>query len=64
MYRVQYYCPRSGNPNWQDLTEGWIWKTPQIFPNQGSAEQVCNGLLYQFHSARVIDPSGRVVYQI
>ena len=64
MYRIQYLCPRSGNPNWQDLTEGFIFKTPQSFPDFGSAQQACNGLLYRFHSARVIDPFGNVVYQI
>lgn len=64
MYRVQYLCPRSGNPNWQDFTEGLFWKTPRMFPSFGSAQGACDGLVWQYHSARVIDPSGRVVYQI
>lgn len=63
MYRVQYFCPRQA-PYWQDFTEGLIWKTPRIFPSFGSAQQACNALLYDYHAARVIDPSGRVVYQI
>ena len=64
MYRVQYLCPRSGNPNWQDLTEGIFWKTPRMFGNPGDAQMVCNSLVWQYHSARVIDPYGQVVYQI
>lgn len=63
MYRVQYFCPREA-PFWQDLREGIIWKTPRTFPDLGSAQTVCNGLLWQYHSARVIDPYGQVVYQI
>lgn len=63
MYRVQYYCPRQAQ-FWQDLTEGIIWKTPRTFPSVQAAQQTCNGLLWQYHSARVIDPYGQVVYQI
>ena len=64
MYRIQYFCPRSGNPNWQDLTEGLIWKTPRMFQGFQQAQQTCNGLLWQYHSARVIDPQGNVVYSV
>ena len=64
MYRVQYLCPRSGNPNWQDLTEGLFWQTTRMFSNPGDAQMVCNSLVWQYHSARVIDPYGQVVYQI
>ena len=63
MYRVQYYCPRQA-PFWQDLKEGLIFKTPRLFPNQTSAQTVCNSLVWQYHSARVIDSYGQVVYQI
>ena len=64
MYRIQFYCPRSGNPNWQELTEGLIWKTPRVFQSFQAAQMACNSLLWQYHSARVVDPSGRVVYQV
>jgi hypothetical protein len=63
MYRVQYLCPRQ-SPYWRDLTAGLIWKTPREFPTFPSAQSACNGLLWQYHSARVIDPMGSVVYQI
>ena len=64
MYRIQFFCPRSGNPNWQDLTEGIIWKTPRMFSDPGSAQMVCNSLVWQYHSARVIGPNGNVIYQV
>jgi len=64
MYRIQFFCPRSGNPNWQDLTEGLIFKTPRVFPSFQNAQTVCHSLVWQYHSARVIDPYGHVVYQI
>lgn len=63
MYWIQYFCPREA-PFWQDLTEGLIFKTRREFPSLEGAKMVCNSLLYRFHSARVIDPSGRPVYQI
>jgi hypothetical protein len=63
MYRVQYLCLRLG-PQWQDLTEGWVWKTPRMFQGFEAARMTCNGLLWQYHSARVIDPQGQVVYSI
>jgi len=63
MYRVQYLCPRSGNPNWQNLTEGWIWQTPRTFASFPAAQMACDSLIWQYHAARVIDPSGQVVYQ-
>ena len=63
MYRIHYYCPREG-PFWQILQEGLIFKMPRQFADLGSAQQVCNSLLWQYHSSRVVDPSGRVVYQV
>lgn len=64
MYRVQYYCPRQA-PIWQDLTEPFllIFRSPRTFSTLGDAQSTANSLIWQFHSARVIDPSGRVVYQ-
>ena len=63
MYTIDYLCPRE-SPYWQKLTEGIIWKTPRQFASFVSAANACNGLLYLYHSARVIDPTGRVVHQI
>lgn len=63
MFTIQYYCPRQA-PFWQTLQEGWVFKTPRMFADFNSAQNVCNGLLWQYHSARVIDPNGQVVYQV
>jgi len=63
MYRVEYFCPRQ-SPYWQVLKSGILFKTPQIFETFPAAQNACNQLLFQFHSARVIDPWGAVVYQI
>jgi hypothetical protein len=62
VYRVQFYCPRSGKNYWQTLT-GFLWQ-PRTFPTQEAAQQACDQLLWQYHSARVIDPWGNVVYQV
>ena len=65
MYRVQYLCPRQG-PQWQDLTEAFllIFRQPSTFPDLSTAQSAANGLIWQYHSARVIDPYGRIVYQV
>jgi len=42
MYRVEFYCPRSGKNYWQPLT-GFLWM-PQTFPNQQAAEAKAKGL--------------------
>lgn len=63
MFRIQYYCPREA-PFWQDLTEGLIFKTPVQFPTLEAAIPRCSSLVWQYHSARVIDPYGRVAYQV
>jgi len=55
MYRVQFFCPRQSN-NWQ-------WQ-PGGFNSIQEAVQVCNGLIWRYHSARVIDPWGNPVYQV
>lgn len=65
MYRVQYQCPRAhGDYLWRDLVSGLIFKTVQQFPDQQSAIMQANGLLWQYHGARVVDPYGQVVYQV
>ena len=65
MYRVQYFCPRQ-SPYWQDLTESvlLIFRRPQTFQTFEEAQRACNGLLWQFHGARVIDEAGQEVYRI
>ena len=65
MYRVQYFCPRQSQA-WQDLTESvlLIFRAPSTFRTFEEAQTRANGLIWQFHSARVIDPWGNVVYQV
>lgn len=60
-FRVEFYCPRQA-PIWQPLTEGFIFKTLKIFPTLDDAQAACNGLVWQYHSARVIDASGNQCY--
>jgi hypothetical protein len=62
VYRVEYYCPRQSQ-FWQPL-KGFLGLFPQTFATQEQAVQACNPLLWQYHSARVIDPWGNVVYQV
>lgn len=64
MYRVEYYCPRSGRLYWQPLRGGFLSLMPQTFQTFEAAEQAANGLLWRYHSARVLDPYGQVVYQV
>jgi hypothetical protein len=63
MYRVEFYCPRSGNPNWQPL-RGFLGLIPQTFSTPEAAVNACNALLWRYHSARVLDPFGQVIYQV
>jgi hypothetical protein len=56
MYRVQFFCPRQ-SPNWQEWPHG-------AYRELGQAVAAANQLIWQFHSARVIDPWGRSVYQV
>jgi hypothetical protein len=62
MYQIEYFCPRE-SPNWQILTEGWIWKTPREFASLQEARHVCDSLIWRYHASRVVDPAGRIVYQ-
>jgi hypothetical protein len=61
MFRVQYYCPREA-PLWQDLTTMLFFA--RTFATQIEAEREANSLIWRYHAARVIDPWGRVVYQV
>ena len=63
MFQVQFLCPRQG-PNWQTYEEGFLFfRRPATFPTFAAAQMVCDSLIWQYHSARVIDPSGNIVYQ-
>jgi hypothetical protein len=64
MYRVEFYCPRSGRLYWQPLRGGFLNLTPQTFADLESAAAAANQLMWQYHSTRVVDSSGQVVYQI
>ena len=63
MFRVEYFCHREGSI-WKPLKGGFLGLFPQSFSNRTEAELACNGLVWRYHSARVIDPWGNVVYQI
>jgi hypothetical protein len=61
MYRVEYFCPRQDPTRWQQL-RGFFG--PKTFPDLNQAVNAANQLMWQYHSARVIDPFGNVAYQI
>jgi len=65
MYRVQFLCPRQG-PQWQDYTQSvlLVFFRPGIFDTYAEATRTADGLIWQYHAARVIDQFGRVVYQV
>lgn len=64
MYRVEYYCPRSGRLYWQPLRGGFLNLAQPTFPSLEAATYAANRLMWQYHSARVLDGAGNVVYQI
>ncbi len=64
MYRVEFYCPRSGRLYWQPLRGGFLGLMPQSFPTFDAAVAACNGLMWKYHSARVVDAAGNLVYQV
>ena len=66
MYRVEFYCPRSGRLYWQPLTETvWLFCTrPRLFATLEAASSAADALIFRYHSARVVDPAGTVAYQI
>ncbi len=59
MFRLEYFCPRIG-PGWRSVTGFLGW--PKSFDTQAEAQAECNALLWNYHSVRVLDRSGRVVY--
>ena len=62
MFRVEFFCPRQDPNRWQTL-RGFLG-IPKTFGNQGQAQAAADSLIFQYHSARVVDPWGNVVYQI
>lgn len=62
---MQFYCPRQ-SPYWQDYTESAliIFRKPVTFDTVRPACRVADSLIWQFHSARVIDQDGRILYQV
>jgi hypothetical protein len=60
MYRVQFFCPRQ-SPYWQDLS-GFFG--PEVYPHWDGAVAACNRLLWQYHSARVLDQNGEELYRV
>jgi hypothetical protein len=63
-FRIEYFCPRELPGVWQALKEGLIFKTPSLFWSLDSAVAQCNGLIWRYHAARVLDATGNVLYQI
>ena len=64
VYRVQYFCPLESD-QWQWFKDGVVFKTPKTFPSLELAAAFCDSyLVWRYHSSRVIDPAGNVVYQI
>ena len=61
MYRVEFYCPRQA-AYWQPL-RGFLG-IPKTFSDGSQAIAAANQLMWQYHSARVLDPMGNVVYQV
>lgn len=64
MYRVEFYCPRSGRFYWQPLRGGFLNLMPQTFSSLEAAVMTAESLLWRYHSTRVLDPAGNVVYQV
>ena len=62
-FRIEYLCPRQ-SPYWQALTEGLFFKTPVLFERFEDAQANCNGLVWQYHSARVLDATGQLCYSV
>ena len=56
MYRVEYFCPRQDPTRWQPDPQNPFW----ILAN---AIRRVNQLIFQYHSARVVDGAGRILYQ-
>ncbi len=62
MFRVQFFCPRQSR-EWQILT-GFLGFFPREFSTIAEAAAEADGLIWQYHSARVVNGVGRVVYQV
>jgi hypothetical protein len=57
MYRVEFYCPRTGIMDWQPLRDNPFWFL-------SSATRRADSLIWEVHAARVLDRNGQVVYQL
>ena len=62
VYRVEYFCPRQNPARWQVL-KGFLG-IPKSFSDLNEATNAANQLLWQYHSARVVNQWGGVEYQI
>ncbi len=59
---MQYLCPRQ-SPYWQFLS-GLFGLGIKEFGSVAEAAAAADGLIWQYHGARVVDPGGMVVYQV
>ncbi len=62
-YRVEYLCPRQ-SPYWQRFGGGFFNRAGTGFASLELAKRACNGLLFQYHAARVLNAAGTVEYSI
>ena len=62
-YRIDYYCPREAQ-FWQRFGRGFFSPSGSAFSFLNTAVDTANTLLWRYHSARVVDSLGNVVYQI
>lgn len=62
-FHIEYFCPREA-PYWQTYKQGLIFKTVAQFPIFETAQARCDRMLWAYHSARVVDAAGNVVYQV
>ena len=62
-FTVEYLCPRQA-PYWQPYREGLFFKTVRFFPDLQTAQMLCNSLIWQYHSSRVVDSNGSIFYEV
>lgn len=60
-FHVEYYCPREANI-WQ-IERGFLGSV-KTFGDQVTAQFRADSLIWKYHSARVVDAYGNVVYQV
>ena len=62
MFRVQFLCPLQSR-EWQTLN-GFLGLFPREYASLAEAAAEADGLIWRYHSARVVNAVGRIVYQV